>query len=742
VAIDTDTFFVNATSNNVGIGTTTPSSKLHIQESTGANIILNSNTGEVSNGVYMTEGSSSTPMTNGAYLYYNGSTNKFNIATGAGTLTDRLTIVRDTGNVGINTSSPVSLLDIKTSAGFNRGIRIGPQTTTSGDGAYIEFADSTTDGYGPKIGGIREISSAYGALVFYTGANEGTETMRLNRYGYLGINTTSPQNTLNVVGDLNVTGNAYLGSLTWNGDLDLNTNDILDATNINATRFYEGGNRLALNSSLDNYLLKSQWNATNTSYYLASNPFAFYNSTSLTQTVVKALGFYNTSQVFNTTQILGFNYYNSTTLNNNNQLANGNNYWNSTFATFNKTYADTLYLLNTGDTATGNYTFDTSTLHIDSSGDKIGIGTISPEAKLDVEGTTGGGLAIIGRNTATGNQSIAMGYNTTASGNFSTAMGESTIASGNFSTAMGESTIASGNFSTAMGLLTTASGNFSTAMGYYTTASGEYSTAMGLLTTASGEYSTAMGYYTTASGKYSTAMGLLTTASGNFSTAMGYYTTASGEYSTAMGEFTIASGRSATAMGRDTNASGEYSTAMGNRINVSGTNSFGIGLNSTAYTLSQANTMAIMGGNVGIGTVTPSVALEVTGNIEYTGELVDVSDIRLKENIVPLNNSLNKILNLSAFSYNLINNSEIEYGLSAQEVQKVFPEVVNIIDNEKGYLGISYPLLIPVIIQSIQELKSEKDNEIANLKETINSQNNTINEMKQSLCELGITKWC
>jgi hypothetical protein len=34
---------------------------------------------------------------------------------------------------------------------------------------------------------------------------------------------------------------------------------------------------------------------------------------------------------------------------NNNQLTNGNNYWNSTFATFNKTYADTLYML------TGNY---------------------------------------------------------------------------------------------------------------------------------------------------------------------------------------------------------------------------------------------------------------------------------------------------------------------------------------------------------------------------------------------------
>ena len=41
-------------------------------------------------------------------------------------------------------------------------------------------------------------------------------------------------------------------------------------------------------------------------------------------------------------------FYNSTTLTSNSQLTNGNNYWNDTYATFNKTYADTLYTSNTG----------------------------------------------------------------------------------------------------------------------------------------------------------------------------------------------------------------------------------------------------------------------------------------------------------------------------------------------------------------------------------------------------------
>ena len=129
---------------------------------------------------------------------------------------------------------------------------------------------------------------------------------------------------------------------------------------------------------------------------------------------------------------------------------------------------------------------------------------------------------------------------------------------------------------------------------------GPYSTAMGWRTTASGDYSTAMGIGTTASGWYSTAMGGYTTASGDFSTAMGYSTTASGWYSTAMGRKTTASGDYSTAMGREIEASGDYSVAiaLGDQL---GTN------------VTQANTMAIMGGKVGIGTVAPAVTFEVSG---------------------------------------------------------------------------------------------------------------------------------
>lgn len=77
-------------------------------------------------------------------------------------------------------------------------------------------------------------------------------------------------------------------------------------------------------------------------------------------------------------------------------------------------------------------------------------------------------------------------------------------------------------------------------------------------------------------------------------------------------------------------------------------------------------------------------------------------------------NFLEKISTLNGTYYewndtmkNIDGKSGSEYGLIAQEVRNQFPEMVS--QDENGYLMVDYIQLIPVIIESIKELKSEID---------------------------------
>ena len=114
-------------------------------------------------------------------------------------------------------------------------------------------------------------------------------------------------------------------------------------------------------------------------------------------------------------------------------------------------------------------------------------------------------------------------------------------------------------------------------------------------------------------------------------------------------------------------------------------------------------------GHLGIGNLNPTVALDVVGDIQYTGTIVDVSDRRLKENLLPVSAVSSQLLQLQAYSYNMIGNEDKrrEYGLIAQEVQEVFPELVSVVDQEEGHLGVSYIQLVPLLLEAVKELKAE-----------------------------------
>jgi Chaperone of endosialidase len=100
------------------------------------------------------------------------------------------------------------------------------------------------------------------------------------------------------------------------------------------------------------------------------------------------------------------------------------------------------------------------------------------------------------------------------------------------------------------------------------------------------------------------------------------------------------------------------------------------------------------------------------GSAWLAGALTQNSDIRLKKNIEPLHLSLNKLTQLNGYSYNWINtdNDQSEQiGLIAQEVQKLYPQLVTEIKKENGEtsLGVNYTGLIPVMIESIKEQQKQ-----------------------------------
>ena len=126
---------------------------------------------------------------------------------------------------------------------------------------------------------------------------------------------------------------------------------------------------------------------------------------------------------------------------------------------------------------------------------------------------------------------------------------------------------------------------------------------------------------------------------------------------------------------------------------------------------------------------------KVTGTL-YAGNVVNTSDIRLKENIESVSSKegdasfLDKIMSVDVLEYNLkdrtselFSDSEIKdekvakfiskekakrhFGVSAQELQTLFPNLVE--EGQDGYLAVNYIELVPVLIRSIQELKQELD---------------------------------
>lgn len=159
-------------------------------------------------------------------------------------------------------------------------------------------------------------------------------------------------------------------------------------------------------------------------------------------------------------------------------------------------------------------------------------------------------------------------------------------------------------------------------------------------------------------------------------------------------------------------------------------------------------------GHVGIGTNSdPTHRLSVNGSVIATGGYF-TSDKRFKKDITHVDDALELISSLEGVRYSYKDNLEVpnltlegkpvmrefpegvQIGLIAQDVEKVLPEVVT--TDGEGYKGVAYQNIVPLLIEGIKEQQAqleEKDNRIAELERRIGKIEALLNNNKTDISD-------
>ena len=326
-------------------------------------------------------------------------------------------------------------------------------------------------------------------------------------------------------------------------------------------------------------------------------------------------------------------------------------------------------------------------------------------------------------NTASGEDAL---YSDT-SGSYNTATGFSSLYSnttGSNNTASGYDSLyynSAGDNNTASGynsLYYNSTGNNNTAAGYntlYFNSTGSNNTAAGmdaLYSNTAGADNTAAGY----EALYSNTTGTYNTASG----AGALYHNLSGQQNTASGVYALhnnRSGNSNTSIGVDalySNTSGASNIAQGYKA--------GYNLTTGNYNIDIGN-LGVAGesGVIRIGTSAQQVQTFIAGinNSTVTGAGVVVDPVtgqlgvlasseRFKTAIVPMGSVTAKLAQLRPVSFRLKSDAKgtRQFGLIAEEVAKVYPELV--IRNASGRIdGVRYDELAPMLLNEVQQQQSK-----------------------------------
>jgi hypothetical protein len=137
----------------------------------------------------------------------------------------------------------------------------------------------------------------------------------------------------------------------------------------------------------------------------------------------------------------------------------------------------------------------------------------------------------------------------------------------------------------------------------------------------------------------------------------------------------------------------------------------------------------------------------ISGALYATDNIIAYSDVRVKKNIVTIDNALDKVMRLRGVYYekiikdpekeinpNLVE-TERRIGVIAQEVQEVVPEFVTY-DSARDEYGVKYPTISGLLIESTKELKHEMDQNKAQFTDIIEQLQKEIAGLRSELNRL------